>query len=592
MKIALAMGAMLMATPLAAHADEVDEGRIPAHGTARQLRAEGVPSQLTPEERASYRSIFEAIRGERWADAQLQLDALKPGPLHAIARAELYTAHNSPKVALDPLLALLAEAPELPEAPQLARLAELRGASSLPVLPMQQRLTWFDGAPTRVRTRAIRSDQVSAELMVAMKPFVKLDDGPSAEALLNQRGGELTPEALTEWQQRVAWIYFVAGDDGNARRVARLAQAGQGEWAAQADWTQGLAAWRQKDCATAQVAFGDVARRATDTELRSAGLYWATRADIACGRPDLVQPRLQSAAQYGETYYGLLARQALGMIDGKSTPERVTADWQMLERRPNVRVAAALAEIGETALADTVLRHQAKIGGAGDYAALTRVAGSMNLPATQLWLSHNGPAGTRPVMEARYPAPDWTPDGGWRVDKALVYAHALQESKFNPQVVSPAGAFGLMQIMPAAASDFGRARGVTIDRSALARPSTNIEVGQSYLEKLRDMQATGGLLPKVIAAYNAGPSPVQAWDLQAHDGGDPLLYIESIPFWETRGYVMSVLRNYWMYEKQEGKASASRAALAQGMWPKFPGAKGGGAVKISSAGRSPFAHAN
>ena len=146
--------------------------------------------------------------------------------------------------------------------------------------------------------------------------------------------------------------------------------------------------------------------------------------------------------------------------------------------------------------------------------------------------------------------------------------------------------------MPAAASDFGRAKGVTIDRSALARPSTNIEVGQSYLEKLRDMQATGGLLPKVIAAYNAGPSPVQAWDLQAHDGGDPLLYIESIPYWETRGYVMSVLRNYWMYEKQEGKTSASRAALAQGMWPKFPGAKGGGAVRLSSNGRSSVAHAN
>ena len=166
-----------------------------------------------------------------------------------------------------------------------------------------------------------------------------------------------------------------------------------------------------------------------------------------------------------------------------------------------------------------------------------------------------------------------------------------RHTRYPSQVVSPAGAFGLMQIMPAAASDFGRARGVTIDRSALARPSTNIEVGQSYLEKLRDMQATGGLLPKVIAAYNAGPSPVQAWDLQSHDGGDPLLYIESIPYWETRGYVMSVLRNYWMYEKQEGKASASRAALAQGMWPKFPGAKGG-AVRISSNGRSSVANAN
>ena len=96
------------------------------------------------------------------------------------------------------------------------------------------------------------------------------------------------------------------------------------------------------------------------------------------------------------------------------------------------------------------------------------------------------------------------------------------------------------------------------------------------------MSVTGGLLPKVIAAYNAGPTPVEAWNVATRDGGDPLLYIESIPYWETRGYVMTVLRNYWMYEAKDAKESASRRALAQGMWPKFPGMKGDKAVKITS----------
>lgn len=589
MKISLSLGALLLALPFAAQAEELDRSSAVSVDRAE----DGVPRQLATDEREAYRAVFDAIRGGRWADAQLRLAALKPGPLHAVARAELYTAPGSPKVELEPLLAVLAEAPELPHAPKLARLAQSRGASDLPPLPMPQRLAWHDAAPTRVRTKAVRSDQAAAELAVAMKPFIKADDGRSAEALLIEKGALLTPEALTEWQQRVAWMYFISGDDGSARRVARLAQASGGEWAAQADWTQGLAAWRQQDCAAAQVAFGSVAQRATDTELRSAGLYWASRADIACGRPDLVQARLQSAAQYGETYYGLLARQALGLIDGKTAiPKGVASDWKALERRPNVRVAAALVEVGETGLADDVLRHQARIGDAADFAALTRLAGRMDLAATQLWLSHNCPAGARPVMEARYPTPDWTPDGGWRVDKALVYAHALQESKFNPQVVSPAGAYGLMQIMPALASDYARERGVAVDRATLSKPSTNMEVGQRYLERLRDMSATGGLLPKVIAAYNAGPTPVQAWDLQARDGGDPLLYIESIPFWETRGYVMTVLRNYWMYEKQQGKNSGSRAALAQGMWPKFPGKSGGGAVRIGSTNRSRTSSAN
>jgi hypothetical protein len=67
------------------------------------------------------------------------------------------------------------------------------------------------------------------------------------------------------------------------------------------------------------------------------------------------------------------------------------------------------------------------------------------------------------------------------------------------------------------------------------------------------------------------------------DNGDPLLYIESIPYWETRGYVMTVLRNYWMYESQDGRPSASRAALAQGLWPKFPGLPGAPAVKVRAS---------
>ena len=155
-------------------------------------------------------------------------------------------------------------------------------------------------------------------------------------------------------------------------------------------------------------------------------------------------------------------------------------------------------------------------------------------------------------------------------------------------MVSPAGAYGLMQIMPALAKDYARAHGVAaVDRSMLTRPSTNMELGQSYLERLRDQSCTDGLLPKVIAAYNAGPTPVGAWNATAKDGGDPLLYIESIPYWETRGYVLTVLRNYWMYQGEAGKPAVSRAALAQGMWPKFPGMKGPAMVRI----KTPVFHA-
>jgi len=580
----LAASMLIAATPaLAASPGDLD-ARL---GTATVASAKpAIPAQLDAAQRDGYRQVFASIHAGKWADAQIELDAMKPGPLHAIARAELYTAKGSPRIDRASLVALIAQAPELPEADQLAALAKRRGASDddLPAIPEEQKLSWIPGAPTRVHLRSSGSDAVAAQLAVAMQPYIKDDNGVAAQALLESTSG-LNGDALTEWQAKVAWIYYLSGDDTNARLMAAKSASAPSDWGAQANWTIGLAAWRQHDCATAASSFLTVATRATDIDLRAAALYWASRANMMCGRPDLIQSELTSAAQYKETFYGLLARQALGLAPPPPPASDGGGEWQQLSRLPNAQVAAALVEIGEPELADEVIRHQAAIGDARDYPAMTRLAADLNLPETQLWLAHNGPAGTESSMASRYPTPDWTPDGGWRVDKALVYAHALQESRFRRDVVSPAGAYGLMQIRPAAATDIARAQGrddQTYDRVALTRPSTNIEIGQSYLEQLRDQPATGGLLPKVIAAYNAGPVPVAAWNADARDNADPLLYIESIPYWETRGYVVSVMRNYWMYEAEEGKKSPSRAALAQDMWPRFPGLKGPEAVRISA----------
>jgi soluble lytic murein transglycosylase-like protein len=306
---------------------------------------------------------------------------------------------------------------------------------------------------------------------------------------------------------------------------------------------------------------------------------------MKCSRPQLVEARLKNAAQLNETFYGMLARQQLGIKEKPPvSDELMLADWDKLQNRPNVRVAAALVEIGETGLADDVLKQQAKIGPKDEYASLVRLTETLNLPETVMWLGNNCPEGTKAPTIARFPAPKWAPAGGWTVDKALVYAHALQESRFRKDVISPAGAYGLMQIMPAAAVDYARERGITVDRGALSLPSVNMAVGQRTLERLSTQSFTGGYLPKVIAAYNAGPVPVMEWNGIVKDGGDPLLYIESIPYWETRGYVTTVLRNYWMYEGKDGRLkSPSREALAQGLWPKFPGLSGPSAVRLTSS---------
>ena len=544
----------------------------PAIAAPPAITTAGNGAVLTADQRQAYTAVFQAIRSGRWSDAQAGLAAQPDGVLTPVARAELFLARNSPRIAQADLLALIAQAPDLPQAPQLALLAKKRGAADLPVLPAPRDLDWVNGAPSRIAARPTANDLAAAALTAQARPLLKTDNPAGAEALLNTSFTQLSPEAATEWQQRIAWSYFLNNDDANATRLASLAARGPGEWAVQASWVQGLSAWRQNDCKSADDAFSRVAANGSDAEMRSAGQFWAARAETKCGRFAGVQQRLRTAARNPETFYGLVAARLLGMAVPASAaaPKLTVEEWTSLSAHADVRRAAALAEIGEYGLADEMLRWQARIGSDSEHKSLLHLAARLDLPATQMWLAHNCPSGEIVEASARYPAPNWVPQGGWQVDKALVFAHVMQESRFRTDALSPAGARGLMQVLPTTADLIERKRGsgVTVDRASLASPQVNMAYGQAYLQQLRD--ATGGLLPKVIAAYNAGPNAVARWDINNRAQNDPLLYIESIPYAETRGYVATVLRNYWMYERQSGEQTASLKALAQGAWPRFP----------------------
>src|SRR3546814_6099102 len=88
---------------------------------------------------------------------------------------------------------------------------------------------------------------------------------------------------------------------------------------------------------------------------------------------------------------------------------------------------------------DLALRHQARVGNPRQHEQLIGMAEALSLPETQLWLAHNTPQGRKLAPATRYPQPKWQPDGGWKVDPALVFAHTLQESRFRRTVVSSAG---------------------------------------------------------------------------------------------------------------------------------------------------------
>jgi len=560
-----------------------------ANSSAEYFRARitdsNVPRLLSKSEQTYYAELFQAIDREDWSKVEALFAQQAEGPLHAMARAEYYTHANSPKVSVEQIARWFDEGVQLPQAEQLARLGFKRGLEDAPALPQQQRLVAQPYSSKRILPRTISDGSMPEAVRSAILDHIKNDDPDGARLLLDGIDASLSAEARAEWRQRIAWSYYIENQDAASLAMAKTVADGSGPWVAEGEWVAGLASWRLGDCATSADAFARAASLSQNIELTSAAHYWANRAYTLCRKPGEAERHLAAAARYDETLYGMLAIEARGqdLPQGHTTPDFDTADWQQLRSEPNVRVAVQLAEIGRDDLADEVLRHQARIGDPAQYSALSRLARELGMPQTQLWMAYNAPYGTRSEPSLRYPTAKWTPKTGWQVDPALAFAHALQESNFRTRVVSPANARGLMQITPITVRQHAPRLEMSASYVNLNDPEVNLAFGQENLEMLRDSGATQGLLPKIMAAYNAGLAPITRWNSEVNDMGDPLLYMESIPYWETRGYVAIVMRNYWMYERQAGVKSTSRQALAQGAWPSFPELSGSRAIRLSRA---------
>ncbi len=582
-KILLASASTVMvagiSAPAQANSAAIDYFRNRADRTA-------VPALLSADERAYYSDLFGAIDKADWVKVQTMLAQKPDGPLHLVAKSEYFLDARSPKIELAALDSWLAQGTQLPSAEQIASLAAKRGSLAVPSLPESQRFISLQSSPKRLRPRDTNDGTMPASISAAITAKIKADDPAAARVLLDGIDATLSPNARAEWRTKIAWSFYIENQDGNAFALARTVADGAGPWVAEGHWTTGLAAWRLGDCQGAVDAFTKAADLAENSELKSAAYYWQSRAHVRCRQPEKASTPLRMAAARDETLYGMLAAESLGLKipETHAGADFSQSDWQKLREVPNVRAAVALAEIGRDGLADEVLRHQARIGEPAQYQPLTRLARDLGLPSTQLWMAFNAPNGGQPERAIRYPTPKWTPSTGWRVDPALVYAHALQESVFRTRAISPAGAKGLMQIMPAAAKDRGPELGIAGSAADLAKPEVNLAFGQAHLQALKNAPGTQGLLPKVMAAYNAGPLPISRWNTEIRDSGDPLLWVESIPYWETRGYVNIVMRNYWMYDRQAGGPSESRMALAQGLWPTFPGLTGSEGMRMAANG--------
>ncbi|MDR0367016.1 MAG: lytic transglycosylase domain-containing protein, partial [Rickettsiales bacterium] len=169
-----------------------------------------------------------------------------------------------------------------------------------------------------------------------------------------------------------------------------------------------------------------------------------------------------------------------------------------------------------------------------------------------------------------YPVISAEPQGGWRIDQALINAVARQESRFNPHAKSGVGARGLLQIMPSTAAFIMRDASLSRKRERLYDEELNLKIGQSYIDYLLSAPGISGDLFKFLLAYNAGPGNLKRQEARmVNPENDPLFFVEGISIKESRIYIKKVMANLWIYRNRFNQDSDSLDALAAGEWPVY-----------------------
>jgi soluble lytic murein transglycosylase len=369
-------------------------------------------------------------------------------------------------------------------------------------------------------------------------------------------------------RNRAAALAFFRGELQEAQRLAEAEL--DGGFAGHARWTAGLAAFRLGQYAAALEHFEQGAYWPHgDDWQRAAHFFWAGRAAEALGEAQRAEANFRRAGEEPFTFYGLLARERLGLPAPVAMPSPATLSLmgeELVRRRPMAERAAALAQIGRTADAEAALMRAWAAARPEDDLAFLGLAEALSLPGVQQRIAERGGDA---ALAGAFPLPRIQPHGGFRLDRALIFAIIRQESRFDARAVSRAGARGLMQLMPSTAAWMADDPRLREQPGLLFDPALNLALGQAYLEKLLNGAEPAGCLIAAAMAYNSGPNAFARWRATWTGPDDPLLILESYPIGESRIYAEKVLSNLWLYHRRLGQPAPSLVALAQGRTPLY-----------------------
>jgi soluble lytic murein transglycosylase-like protein len=509
------------------------------------------PDVLNSTDEANYRKAFAAATANQKAVLEEVLPSISDGILKPhVERARLISSATTPDL---PAMAAwldrwgdVAGAGAVYERAQEAQEDAIQAARIMGVVPTPFRLKRPDPVPSRRSMGTVREPS-----------FIPVPIGQGAT-----RADRAQIDALA--------ARFYAGDDEAALAMAR--EAVKGPQSGQAGWIGGLAAYRLGDFTTAQTLFIAAANwNASDDWARSSGAFWAARASEKLGDKTKTQSFLEQAASSPLTFYGQLALARLGRWETLKVPQAQDEKdraARLMRVDPGVRRAVALKEIGRVSDAEAELFNSWSRARAEDDLGFLAVARSLDLDPVAERIAHSSSAA---ALAAFYPIPDqFRPVGGeFVLDRAVVLAVMRQESKFDTNAKSYAGARGLMQVMPRTAAWMTGRRDLASNPQLLNDTTLNVTLGEAYLEKMMAMGVVSNCLTRTFMAYNAGPGNVTRWSASVKGAEDTLMFMEAAPNGQARVYAERVMSNMWIYHRRFGQRAPSLEKLARGLAPTY-----------------------
>jgi soluble lytic murein transglycosylase len=342
-----------------------------------------------------------------------------------------------------------------------------------------------------------------------------------------------------------------------AYQIAKAHGSDTGANAVEGEFLAGWIALRWlKDPETALGHFTKLEKIAESRTEKARAQYWLGRSYGDLGDKVKAREILGRAAEHSTIYYGQLAREKIGLgkvpkvIKGgqPSASAQASVSRDEVVRAFNLMVKAnSNGSLGMFVW--SLASRFSSVDEMNAVAALVKQHGSTTMA---LRLAKAAGQYDVDIDDWGYPTkalPNWKPVGK-AVERSLVYGLSRQESEFDPRAGSKAGAQGLMQIMPGTAKLITKQHGLPYTPAKLlGDPAYNLKLGAAHLGDLIDEYKGSYVL--TLVAYNAGPRRVREWVAEYGDPRsgtiDPIDWVESIPFQETRQYVQKVLQNTHVY---------------------------------------------